>query len=185
MRVLLINPPIKNIIRLEMPLFVREMEGPFPPLGLMYIASYLKKHEGCEVRILDSVAEEKDYKEIEKYIQGFRPDIVGVTVHTHNLIDVIMVVDMIKRIDRGIYVCLGGPHVNIFPQKSINIPSADFVVQGEGEVTFTELVRFLKCNGDLNKVKGLLFKQNGKCVNTGPREDRGETLPRSLRSTRA
>ena len=171
MKVLLINTPIKNIISLEMPLFVRQNEGIFPPLGLMYIASYLKKNVDSEIRILDTLAEEMDYEGIEKYVGDFRPDVVGITAHTHNLIDVILVVDIIKKIDKKIHVCLGGPHVNAFSQEAIDIAGVDSAVLGDGEQAFAELVKCLNEKNDLKRVKGLLFKQNGKCMYTGLRED--------------
>lgn len=108
MKILLINPPVNNIIETEVPLLVRQNEGVFPPLGLLYIASYLNKNIDCNTEILDSSAKKMSYKEIEQFIRNYRPDIVGITAHTHNLIDVILVADTVKRIDRSIYVCLGG-----------------------------------------------------------------------------
>lgn len=170
MKVLLINPPIKNIISLEMPLFVRQHEGIFPPLGLMYLASYLKENLGCEVKILDTLAEGMDYGAIEKYIQNFHPDVAGIIAHTHNLIDVILVVDIVKKIDKKTHVCLGGPHINAFPQEAIGIACVDSVVLGDGEIAFMELVRCLGGETDLEKVNGLIFKQDGECINTGLRQ---------------
>lgn len=171
MKVLLINPPIENIINLELPLWVRQNQGVFPPLGLMYLASYLKKNLDCEVRILDALAEKMNYGRINEYIRDFHPNVVGITAHTNNLIDVILTTDIIKKIDRNIHVCLGGPHVNIFPKETIALSSVDSVVLGEGEITFADLVKCLKENVDLEIVKGLIFKQNGLTVNTGVREN--------------
>lgn len=170
MKVLLINPPVKNIISLELPLLVRQNEGVFPPLGLMYLASYLKNYLDCELKLLDTIAEGMDYEAIEKYIQNFHPDVVGITAHTHNLIDVVLVADIIKKIDEKIHVCLGGPHINVFPQEAIGINGVDSVVLGDGEITHMELVRCLEERTDLEKVKGLIFKQDGKYINTGLRE---------------
>ncbi len=174
MKVLLINPPIENIIRLELPLWVRQNEGIFPPLGLMYIASYLNKSLNCEIKILDALAEKMNYEMMDACIREFLPDVVGITAHTHNLIDVIITAGIIKRIDKKIHVCLGGPHINIFPEESIAFPHVDSVVVGEGEVIFTELVRCLDQNIELKKVKGIFFKQNSQVINTGPGESINE-----------
>lgn len=171
MKVLLINPPIKNIISLEMPLFIRQNEGLFPPLGLMYIASYLKKHVDCDVRILDTLAERMDYEAIEEYVRNFKPDIVGITAHTHNLIDVILVVNIIKKIDKKIHVCLGGAHANIFAKESIEIAGVDSVVLGDGEKTFASLIKSIGEGPDLRKVKGVIFKQGTEHISTGSGED--------------
>lgn len=169
-RVLLINPPVKNIVGLELPLFVRQNEGAFPPLGLMYIASYLKKNLDCEVKILDTIAEKMDYGEIEGYIRDFHPFVVGITAHTHSLIDVILVANIVKKVDRQIHISLGGAHVNAFPYEAIGIASIDSVVLGDGEITFAELVEGIKQRADLRRIKGLIFKEDYEYVNTGLRE---------------
>jgi anaerobic magnesium-protoporphyrin IX monomethyl ester cyclase len=170
MKVLLINPPIDNIIETEVPLLVKQNEGVFPPLGLLYISSYLSKNANCKIEILDSLAKKMSYKEIEQFIWDYRPDIVGITAHTHNLLDVIQVANSVKRVDGGICVCLGGPHVAAFPQEAISISSVDFVVPGEGEVAFAELVKGIEQNNDLTEVRGILFKQADKIIQTGKRE---------------
>ena len=170
MKVLLINPPIENIIETEVPLFVKQNEGIFPPLGLLYVASYLDKGVNCRVEILDALAEKMSYEGIERFIRDFRPDIVGITAHTHNLIDVIMVSDIVKKIDKLICVCLGGPHVSAFPREAISIPSVDFAVPGEGEAAFTELVKGIEEKSDLKNIPGILFKQAGNITETGKRD---------------
>jgi radical SAM superfamily enzyme YgiQ (UPF0313 family) len=174
MKVLLINPPVSNIIQTELPFWVKQNEGIFPPLGLLYIASYLNKNVNCKTRILDSLAKKMSYKEIEQFIRDYRPDIVGITAHTHNLIDVILVADTVKRIDKNIYVCLGGPHIDAFPQEAIIINSVDFVIPGEAELTFAELVKTIEEKKDLRKVRGTLFKDDGKILQTETREEIGE-----------
>lgn len=171
MKVLLINPPIDNIIDTEMPLLVKQNEGFFPPLGLLYIASYLKRLDFCKVKILDSLAGKAGYKEIERAIRDYRPDIVGISAHTHNLIDVILVSRIVKSVDRNIYVCVGGPHVTAFPRETLNPDSVDIAVLGEGEVTFAQLVEALEKKQNLRKVRGLLFKDKGEVVETEKREN--------------
>jgi len=171
MKVLLINPPIENIIWLEIPSFVRENEGLFPPLGLMYIASYLKEHVKCEVKMLDALAENMSGEAIAKYAENFSPDIIGITVHTHNLIDVILLIRLIKKWNSHVHICLGGPHVNAFPEEIGNIPFVDSAVLNEGEVTFMELVSKLRAKSDFNKIKGIFFREEGIWVRAGLREN--------------
>jgi len=169
MKILLINPPTENIINLELPLFVRQNEGHFPPLGIMYVASYLKKFPGYQIRVLDALAEKMDYAAIEEYVQRFCPDIVGIAVHTHSLIDAISVSRLIKKADNRTHICFGGPHADIFPRETIDIPSVDSVVFGEGELTFAELVDAIRTNADLRQVRGIFFKQDGQVVQTQER----------------
>ncbi|MCK5014797.1 MAG: cobalamin-dependent protein [Candidatus Omnitrophica bacterium] len=167
MKVLLINPPVDSIIKTELPEFVRSETGIFPPLGLMYIAAYLKKYNpGHEIYILDTIAENMDYQKIGRFILDFSPDIVGITAHTHNLADICSLISIIKEINPEIRIVLGGPHVNIFPQETIRMDGVDYVIKGEAEMTFSELLQCLSNNGDLNKVEGIIFKRDDQIICT-------------------
>ena len=44
MNVLLIYPPKENIITTNIPAFVDEELGLYPPLGLMYVAAYAERN---------------------------------------------------------------------------------------------------------------------------------------------
>ena len=171
MKILLINPPTDYMIKSELPEWVNKITGVFPPLGLMYIASYLRLHTGYQVKILDTIAEDISYNEIEQYIKSYQPKLVGISAYTHNLIDVILVAKTAKKILPDVHVCLGGAHANLFPEQAIKIPEVDSVVLGEGESTFAELATALDNNSNFHKIKGLIFKQNEEIISTGRREN--------------
>jgi radical SAM superfamily enzyme YgiQ (UPF0313 family) len=169
MKVVLVNPPAKDSIDTELPGFIASAAGVFPPLGLMYLASYLKRHNrGCDVAILDSAAEGKDVAASLAALSGLSPDVVGITAHTQNLLDVISLVRGIKKIDGRIHVTLGGPHATLFPAASIRIEGVDTVVAGEGEAVFSALVDRLSRGGDLKEAPGVVFKEDGVSRAAGP-----------------
>ncbi|MEJ2068475.1 MAG: radical SAM protein, partial [Deltaproteobacteria bacterium] len=60
-------------------------------------------------------------------------------------------------------------HANLFPDETINLSGVDYLVLGEGEFAFKELLDNLKSQKRLEKVPGLVIKSkvNG-VVNTGP-----------------
>ena len=171
MKILLINPPVEEMIKTELPEFIRSEVGIAPPLGLMYLAAYLKLHKPqCDVRILDAIAAGMSTPDLIRYADRFSPDVAGITTHTHNLCDTIALVRGIKLVNPDIHVTLGGAHVNVFPRESVKIPGVDSVVIGEGETTFFELVDCLCRKGDLNKVRGILFK-DGAVIRQTPAPD--------------
>jgi len=169
MRVLLINPPIDNIITTNIPTYVDEERGYNPPLGIMYVAAYAEKYTNHTIEILDVLAEELDYNGVKEEIRKRKPDVVGITAMTFTLIDVIKIAKIITKIDGEIKIVLGGPHAHIYPNETINIPEIDFIVLGEGEITFTELIQNIDDHDNLKNVKGLVFKNEGKIINTGQR----------------
>lgn len=167
MKILLINPPTDNLIKTELPEFIRLDAGVLPPLGLMYIASYIMEfNPKHNIEILDTVAERMDRIEVKKFVSGFMPEVVGITAHTHNLLDVSLLVDDIKAVNPDIHIALGGPHVNIFPEESISMPGVDSVVIGEGEISFFELIESLSSKDNLGKVDGILFKSGMGYIRT-------------------
>ena len=170
MRVLLINPPSENEISSNTPSIVDEEQGFFPPLGIMYVAAYAEKYTKHQIEILDAQVEQLNYTQIEHEIGKRSPDIVGITTMTFSLIDSISTAKIVKKIDDGIKVILGGPHVGIYPEETIEFPEVDYLVIGEGEITFTELLQNFSDKDKLRNVKGLVFKHNGDIVNTGLRE---------------
>ncbi|MBW1943184.1 MAG: cobalamin-dependent protein [Deltaproteobacteria bacterium] len=167
MRVLLINPPRENEIIGNNPPIIEEKRGVNPPLGILYVAGYLEKYTDHTIQIIDCQVERLDYEALEERVRSLHPDVVGMTAMTMTLIDVIKTIDTVKRVDAGTQVVLGGPHVHIYPEETIHIQGVDFVVLGEGEECFKELLENMDDLGKLRSISGLVFKDNGEVVNTG------------------
>ncbi len=170
MKVLLINPPSENEIIGNNPAFIEEERGYNPPLGLLYIAGYLEKFTQYSVEVLDTQVEEVSYQEIEDIVREKQPEVVGITAMTLTLVDVLKTIKVIKSANRNIKVVLGGPHAYIFPNETINLKGVDYLVLGEGEAIFKDLLDCMDDYKKLKSIRGLVFKENGKIVNTGPRQ---------------
>ncbi|HDK81990.1 MAG TPA: hypothetical protein ENH31_05400, partial [Nitrospirae bacterium] len=140
MKVLLINPPRENEIIGNNPSIIEEERGFNPPLGLLYIAAYLEKHTEHEISVIDAQVERLNYSSLASRISEFAPDIAGLTTMTMTLIDVMKTAGIIKQTDKNIKVVLGGPHVHLFPEESVNLRNVDYIVLGEGEEAFKDLL---------------------------------------------
>ncbi len=168
MKVLLINPPRENEIIGNNPPIIEEERGFNPPLGLLYIAGYLEKHTKHDIAIIDSQVETLDYDSLTVRINSAKPHVVGITVMTMTLIDVMKTIDIVvKSIDKNIKIVLGGPHVHLFPEETINLKNVDYLVLGEGEEAFRELLDHLDDKSALRKIPGLVFKDNDEIIHTG------------------
>ena len=172
MKVLLINPPSKNELLSCNPDFINEERGYTPPLGLLYIAGYLEKSPDFEISILDCQVEEISYQKLPAAIREKKPDVIGITAMTFTLIDALKVVKIAKEVNFQVKIVLGGPHPHIYPKETINLPGIDYLILGEGEIAFFELLSHLKKNDSSppSHIKGLVFKTNGEIVQTGFRE---------------
>ena len=147
------------------------------PLGLEYLAAYLKNDH--QIEILDAVAhgwnkywsvEENpetiyqglSLKEIIKKVNQYQPEVAGVTWLFSAQNDCVnTIVKAIKQSNKKIVTIVGGSHPSTNPKQILeNNPYLDIVVFGEGEITFKELLD--KKIKDLENIQGIAFRQNGQ-----------------------
>jgi len=167
MKILLINPPSFNTIESCLPKVIDEGRGFTPPLGLMYIASYLEKYTDHQIEIIDAQVEQLKYKELEEKIKQRNPDIVGLTAMTFTLIDVLKTAKIAKKISPNIKIILGGPHPTIYPEETARIKEVDFCIIGEGEKAIVKLIKNINNPEKLKQIKGIVFRDKKNVINTG------------------
>jgi anaerobic magnesium-protoporphyrin IX monomethyl ester cyclase len=135
--------------------------GAFPPIGLSYLAGYILKNSKYELRILDTLAERLSYDQIKEKISKINPDVVGITAFTPSFYDVLKTARIAKKLNRDCYVCLGGSHVSEYPDETIAHSEIDFLVHGEGEEIFLNLLNALDGERNFEHIKGISYKVNG------------------------
>ena len=170
MKVLLINPPKQNTIYSEVPTTVNAEINSMPPLGLLYLEAYLFARTEHRARIVDCQATGVTHEALEGIIREEDPDMVGITGHTHDLLDMLMATRTARRVKPGVQIWWGGPHVTSFPVESLHFPEVDGAVPREGEVPFAQALDVLARGSDLGDVKGILFRRDGEVVRTPPAE---------------
>ena len=149
-KILLINPP--------------ETMCALPPLGLLYIAAVLER-ENIDVKVVDSGIEKHSWKDVERVIENENPELVGIPTNTPGITKSMKVAEIVKKIDPKIKVVFGGPHATILPEECLKNQNVDFVVRGEGEFVFVDLVKYvLGYRIKLRDIMNLSFKLNGQIV---------------------
>lgn len=140
----------------------------YPPLGLCSLAAYLEKG-GHEVQIIDAEAEGLDTTQVVDRIGTAAPDIVGITATTPMMPGTEALAQEIKgRLD--VPVVIGGPHVTAMPLETLRrCGYFDYGVYGEGEVTFSDLVSGLEKGGEIEEVRGLVYRRDGEVMKTEAR----------------
>lgn len=169
MKVLLINPPRTHEVIGNNPTIIEEERGFNPPLGLLYIAAYLEKHSPHKVAVIDCQVEGLSYDDLRMRAAQFAPDVAGLTAMTMTLIDVLKAASVVREAAPAARIVLGGPHVHLFPEETIAFPVVDYLVLGEGEEAFKELLDHIDDKRALRGVKGLVFRDGNEVVNTGVR----------------
>ncbi|MED3691508.1 B12-binding domain-containing radical SAM protein [Peribacillus butanolivorans] len=94
-----------------------------------------------------------------------KPDVIGFSCYIWNIEETMKVVAMLKKINPELVIILGGPEVTYDVGEWLDqIPGADFIVIGEGEVTFKALLSEIEGANDYKKVGGIAYRQDGKKV---------------------
>ncbi|MEH7414829.1 DUF4080 domain-containing protein [Neobacillus drentensis] len=92
-----------------------------------------------------------------------KPDVIGFSCYIWNIEETLKVVNMLKKVDPSILIVLGGPEVTYdtaeWMEKSSDV---DFIVIGEGEQTFKQLLHEISGDKDYQKVHGIAYRENGQ-----------------------
>lgn len=153
MSIILINPPSNSC------------RAPEEHLGLAYLKSFLAGYKFF-VDVIDGYLFKYTTDEIvKKVIKSKDCFLVGLSPFIDSLEQAIEISQKIKKARPEIYICWGG-HLATFSDEDLleKYSAIDFVVRGEGEFTFLELVQSLK-NKETEKlpaIKGLAFKYQNK-----------------------
>ena len=76
--ILLVNPPQENTLPLGIEDELMDMVGYYPPLGLLYLATVLKR-EGYKVQVLDCEPMKIGYSGLRDKIRQLDPFLIGIS----------------------------------------------------------------------------------------------------------
>ncbi|MCH9695897.1 MAG: B12-binding domain-containing radical SAM protein [Gammaproteobacteria bacterium] len=140
---------------------------PYPPLGLLYIAAYLRSR-GFDVEVLDTTFMRRE--EHLGQIAARKPPIIGIYANLMTRRNVFRIIDTARA--AGSKVVLGGPEPVNYSSEYLR-RGADVIVAGEGELTLEALIPAIASGRQerLALVDGIMYKNaEGKTVTTAPRE---------------
>jgi anaerobic magnesium-protoporphyrin IX monomethyl ester cyclase len=142
---------------------------PYPPLGILYLSSYLKA-QGFAVDLFDTTFSNKE--EARAYFRRVRPPVVGIYTNLMTKLSVLPMIEWFREM--GTHVVLGGPEPPHYAEQFLDA-GAHAVAIGEGESTLEELIPALRAHGPhrLHSVPGVVFRdEEGKPVRNPERVQR-------------
>lgn len=156
MKILLINPPVEE-----------PDKRCFPPLGLLYIASFIRKRH--DVSLIDANSRENlitSHTIETSALKGF--DVIGISTVISNFRNAVKIAKRIKSLSPHTKVVLGGHHATATHEYILaNFPEVDIVVRGEGEVTFLHLLNNLEKGESLKNILGISYR-DGNSIRINP-----------------
>ena len=130
------------------------------PMGLMYISATLRM-TGHESKIHDCGSDYKNLHILRSTIKDWKPDFIGISIIITEVEQTKRIMEMIREIMPDISVTFGGPWPSANPEESIRIFGANFVVIGEGELVFPELIDAINKGLPTDSIPGTASMVNG------------------------
>ncbi len=148
---------------------VRKMVGAAPPLGMLYIATYLRE-EGIDVSILDEATQGFSLKGTVDWVKKEDPDILGFSTCSSSGRKAAIIAERVKEENPNIVTVFGNFYATFNAERILKkYPFVDVIVRGEGEYTSLELAKCLEKKNSLKKVLGINFRNNGQIISTPDR----------------
>jgi magnesium-protoporphyrin IX monomethyl ester (oxidative) cyclase len=184
-KILLVNPPGTIFVQ---PDGTKQVKDCPPPLGLAYLAAQFSgKYDiqvydmaiegfGNEKRISDNtILFGDDFLKLDKLLADYNPDLVGASCILSNRSRAVLeICNRVKKVNREIITVVGGHHASALPSHILQ-GNADFVLAGEADHSFLDLIHRLNNREDISGVSGLAYRKSGQIV-VQPKTDFVEDL---------
>jgi len=136
----------------------------YPQLGLLYLSS-IARQKGHIVDFLDCTAKRQTTQSILREVLEFKPDICGFSLYTQGLRLQYQFIKHVKRYIPGCLIFVGGPHASALPERTIEeCKEIDYLIFGEGEVTFAELTEAIQEKEKAEHINGICYRLGEKVI---------------------
>lgn len=160
---------MRNKILLIYPKFYKvDFDAKSFPLGLLSIGTLLEK-EGYKVKLIDSLVEENPDELIKDELND-EVLMVGISVMTPQIPHALEISQAVKKFNPKIPVVWGGIHPTLFPEQTIANELIDYLVVGEGEISFPKLIKVVRGEEKPENVGGLVYRRDGQTVKNQEKE---------------
>ncbi len=134
-----------------------------PPLGLMYLLTYLNHKMGDKVhgKIAKPRTDFNNFDEFRQLIEDFQPDVIGVRTLTFYKDFFHKCIALIRQWGFDVPIIAGGPYATSSFNDILQDRHIHAVVLGEGEVTFHLLIEAMIANGGAIPPDEVLEKMDG------------------------
>jgi anaerobic magnesium-protoporphyrin IX monomethyl ester cyclase len=159
-----------NILLFSMPDYFEHM----PPVAvrmpngaLTSLAGNVDSHH--RVAVADLILSHRQVRNtVSRLVHEVDPDVVGLSVMTFQRRTAGRIINLVRALKPAVKVVVGGYDPSLAGEAYEEM-GVDFIVRGEGEVTFRELLRALERGGDFNRICGLSYRDGDQWVHNSNR----------------
>lgn len=137
-------------------------------LAIRYLKEFVRDLVDVDIREY-TINNDLDY--ILKDIYKHDYDIILFSTYIWNVNDIVKLCNNIKKIKPNTKIALGGPEVTYDSECSMrNYPFVDYILYGEGELVFRDLVMHLQGNKSIEDVEGIVYRSGDEIIISRPKE---------------
>lgn len=144
-----------------------------PNLGITSLAGNVDPSV-CDIKVADLLQVSNNWQNyVLNALKEYSPDLVGISFMSFQYKTAIKLSKIIKDYNKNIKIVMGGYHPTLMYDEMPNIPDfqdIDFIIRGEGEATFSELVNALNNGTGFENINGLSYKNKDGFHHNPPRE---------------
>jgi anaerobic magnesium-protoporphyrin IX monomethyl ester cyclase len=153
-----------NVLLLSMP----DASEHMPPVAirmpngaLTSLAGNVDPHHSVAVADLILV-QNRVAETVERLVREREPDVVGLSVMTFQRRTALRVISLVRALRPSARIVVGGYDPSLAPEAwAASEPAVDFIVRGEGEATFAELLRAVEAGSGWERICGLSWRDAG------------------------
>lgn len=163
-----------NVLLLSMPDSFEHMPSiviRMPNGALTSLAGNIDPHHHVAVADLILV-QDRVRQTVTDLMQTHDPAILGLSVMTFQRRTAGRIIELARALKPGIKVAVGGYDPSLAPAAYSEM-GVDFIVRGEGEITFRDLVRALENGGSLAAIRGLSYRSGSQWIHNPERPVHG------------
>jgi radical SAM superfamily enzyme YgiQ (UPF0313 family) len=139
------------------------------PLGIMALDAWLRRSGRHTAHLFDMRLKKETPEQIVERLLPLNVDVVGLSALTIEKDTIHRLTRFIKASAPATTVVVGGPYATSSRRTLLRDRCIDYVVVGEGEVTFAELLDHLDSGSDVSTVPGLVYRRGEDIHETPPR----------------
>src|SRR5437867_7076816 len=137
----------------HMPAFAMRL----PNGALTSLAGNVDPHHAVAVADLILV-QRRVQQTVQQLVRDLQPDIIGLSVMTFQRETAKKIVALVRKLRPSAKSVVGGYDPSLAAEAYTSNPDVDFIVRGEGEITFRELLRAMENGAGYERIAGLSYR---------------------------
>ena len=125
-----------------------------------------------DVAIADLILVQRQVREtVVRLVTEMKPDVVGLSVMTFQRHTAMKIIALVRELHSRVRIVVGGYDPSLAPEAYTDNPGAtvDFIIRGEGEITFRELLRAIEGGAAYDSIAGLSYRRAGQFLHNPER----------------